>query len=451
MLIRTELKKRVPRQVWPFLRKIDKLIIYFTYIIFSIRRSYQRKKLYLTHPYPQSVPIFSSKIQFNTESGCDVETILSSAGLVCQSGRHSVYIGRKADICRINDDITKDYPANIGLKIIKSRQLAPDNTPYYTSTEIAPASTYWSMTAVGSMEEKKAVANLLYTQGVAPRFYDLIKIQSENNSYHYAFVVEHINGSVLHGREGEHFISHFKEVLSLFGMDTISITEHSDLRPPLFRNNIICGTEGARYVDIQNFVLSDLEIVRTIERDFLLYFLQSSEHTVTIITETESGRLDWESYSKNVDFLSGILECNDISINDSVIFTQSNLAVFFLPYFLHRGAFWVHILEPKNTALNNWIFLNGFTRFSFGVNTQAFDWLFQAAFHTKLYVIIIDKNSQIAANDIIELFDYILVFSNFAKSKEAINDMFSAYGFCLKFSHHFRQKFYVHLLEGRYK
>ncbi len=446
MQIRAELKKRIPRQVWPFLRKIDKYLIYVTYIILFIRRSYQRKKLNLTHPYPQSVPVFPSEIQFNTESGIDLESILSTAGLICYSGRHSVYIGRKADICQINGDITKDYPANIGLKIIKSRQLAPDNTPYYTSSEIAPASTYWSMTAVGSMEEKKAVANLLYTQGVAPRVYDLIKILSENKAYHYAFVVEHINGSVLHGREGEHFISHFKEVLSLFGMDTISITEHSDLRPPVFRNNIICGTEGARYIDIQNFVLSDSELVRTIERDFLLNFLQSSDQTATIFTETESGRFDWESYSKSVDILSGILECNDISINEFVIFTQSNLAVFFLPYLLHLGAPWVHILEPKNTAIANWMFLNGFSRFSFGVNMQAFDWLFQESFHTKSYVIIIDEKTHIAVNDIIKLFDYILVLSNFAKLDEAINDEFSAYGFSLKYSNNFNQKFYVHLL-----
>jgi hypothetical protein len=74
------------------------------------------------------------------------------------------------------------------------------------------------------MAEKKAVANLLYSQGVAPRVYDLIKLQSENGAFHYAFVVEHIDGEVLHGSRRRALLLHVSgRRCPVIGMDTISI------------------------------------------------------------------------------------------------------------------------------------------------------------------------------------------------------------------------------------
>ena len=442
MQIRAEFKKRVPRQFWPFFRKIDKHIIYLTYLILSIRRYYQRKRLNLNQPYPQSVPVFVSKIQFSTDSGKDLESLLSAAGLTCHSGRHSVYIGREPDLSRINDSIIENYPGNVGLKIIKSRQSASDNSPYYTSSELAPASTYWSMTAIGSMAEKKAVSNLLYSQGVAPRVYDLIKLQSENGAYHYAFVVEHINGDILYGPEGEQFIVRFKEALSLYGMDTISIEEHSDLRPPEFRNNIISGAEGARYVDIQNFVLSDPAATKAIERNFL----QRSGQIGTCFTEAGSGRFDWKNYSKYADNLNVIFECYDIPINKFVIFIQPKSAVLFLPCLLNLGARWVHILEKRDNALSNWFFLNGFSRFSFGDNKQDFDWLFQPASSSTYHVLVIDDEIQFVGNSIVDLFDCILVHSSNSIVDEDLHDKLLALGFCLKSFNHIKKNSYVHVL-----
>ncbi len=48
------------------------------------------------------------------------------------------------------------------------------------------------MYAVGSMLEQAVVSNLLNGQGVAPKVYDIIRLESGDGSWRYAYVVQPI-------------------------------------------------------------------------------------------------------------------------------------------------------------------------------------------------------------------------------------------------------------------
>ena len=167
MQIRAELKKVIPACLWPTMRVIDKYIIYLTYIYLSVKRSYQRKRLHFVGTIVPEIPQFTCELLERVADGSELLSVLEGAGISCLSGRHSVYISDRKAIGLLNSEIADRYPGQIGLKIIKSRQISPDGTPFYTSAELAPASTRWSMRAVGSMAEKTVVSNLLNSEGVA--------------------------------------------------------------------------------------------------------------------------------------------------------------------------------------------------------------------------------------------------------------------------------------------
>jgi len=112
------------------------------------------------------------------------------------------------------------------------------------------------MYAVGSMLEQAVVSNLLNGQGVAPKVYDIIRLESGDGSWRYAYVVQPIKRWSCDGQGRGKVYYSVQNALKRFGMKTISIQEHCDLRPPEFRHNIRSDSTGTYYVDIQNFVLS---------------------------------------------------------------------------------------------------------------------------------------------------------------------------------------------------
>ncbi len=252
---RAGLKNIVPVRAWPLFRFFDRYLINALYVYFAAKRFFAARRRVRHHLVEQSIPAFASGIDLGGEPGVDLADQLKKAGLRFKSGRHSVYLDDPADIARINPDILTRYPERTALKLIKSREMSPDSTPYYTSHRLAPASTWFSMVAVGSMLEKAVISNLLHEEGLAPRVYDIIRLESGDGGRQYAFLVQPVLGEVVTGEEGTRFVNRFKAVMERMGMETISIREHCDLRPPDFRHNIVADESGTFYVDIQNFVM----------------------------------------------------------------------------------------------------------------------------------------------------------------------------------------------------
>lgn len=371
MEIRNKLKRILPEPLWPYFRRIDKHIVDATYFYLSFRRDFKRKKINPGHHLSQQIYTFRTQLSFGSGPGDKLEQLLKEEGITCRSGRHSVYIFLQEDIRKIHKNISKYYPGPIGLKLIKSRQIAPDNTPYYTSSILAPASSAWSMKAVGSMEEKKAVCNLLHLKKVAPQVYDIVRIESQDGSFHFAFVVQHIDGDVLHGEEGLTFIARFKKILDSFGMETISITEHCDLRPPEFRNNIINNENGTWYVDIQNFVLGDKSFVQSIEKDAINYLSRKSNVVGKLILTGSGGTIDWEEYKRiNHIIFEALLQVGIRAENSFIIFGTHSMWQFSAFFALYSGALWCHFTKGSE-ALIKVLFLYGYTRFSYDSQSGA--------------------------------------------------------------------------------
>lgn len=365
MEIRNKLKRILPEILWPYFRRIDKHIVNVTYLYLSFRRDFKRINTSPGRHPSQQIFTFRTQLSFGPDPGDKLEQLLKEEGITCRSGRHSVYIFLKKDIRKIHKNISNYYPGPIGLKLIKSRQVSPDNTPYYTSSILAPASTAWSMKAIGSIEEKKAVCNLLHLKKVAPRVYDIVKIESQDGSFHFAFVVQHIDGDVLHGEEGLIFIDRFKKVLDSFGMETISITEHSDLRPPEFRNNIISNENGTWYVDIQNFVLGDKSFVHSIEKDALNYLSKQSNAVGKLFLTSRGDTIDWEEYKRlNHIFFEALVQIGVSAENAFIIFGTHSMWQFSALFALYSGALWCHFTKGSE-ALIKVLFLYGYTRFSY--------------------------------------------------------------------------------------
>lgn len=353
--IRGSLKSIIPEALWPLLRFFDKYLINSLYVYFFLKRSLFRifNKRHSLKPQPISYQY--SHIEFGSYPGDSLESHLEAAQIQFKSGRHSVYIESYEDIAKINPELTDKYPDSVALKLIKSQEISPDTTPYYTSHKLAPASTWFSMVAIGSMLEQAVVSNLLSEQNVAPRVYDIVHFRSESGSWRYAFVVQPIIGEVVTGNAGIEFVSHFKKVLKQFGMETISIAEHCDLRPPEFRHNIIGDTNGIYYVDMQNFVLASKgfgdDLLFTMEQRKLNNQRETGKTSIELVRNP--GNFDTFFQSCGLDIES--LVCIDLFVEDESLAIAA----------LSSGCMWCHLARYENdiSFVMKCLFYQGYSRF----------------------------------------------------------------------------------------
>lgn len=343
---RKKLKGLVPETTWPLLRWFDKQLIYCLYIWLWAKRVlvYPRIPVCTKCFGSQSIAKFPVTVDYNSAQPGSFFSQLKSQGYTVFEGRHSIYLGDSDDIEQFCPGLLKRYPKGVGLKIVKSQAISNDSTPYYTSCKIAPASTWFSMRAVGSMLEKMTVSNLLYLEGVAPRVYDIVQLTTNQGIRHYAFVVEHVQGAVLTGSSASEFMKSFKRALNVNGMETISIKEHRDLRPPEYNRNIVSGDCLTCYVDIQNFVLLDKERVEKVVGKMKKY-LWSLDTYQTILKSIEK---------------------TGVSFQDLKILLLGNYSAGLLPAVLSNGARWCSAILQDEDVLESYekaLYLYGMSRF----------------------------------------------------------------------------------------
>ena len=253
--MREILKSLLPGRIRFFLRAQN----YKDLLLFS---SFCCKRLWrfvaslpVSAPPRQSIPLSQCCIdEQEYPDGCELSDFLSSCNISFNQGRHCIYISDQAAIQNLAPDLIDRYPDNFALKIIKSREMSSDGTPYYTSRKNAPATNYVSMVAVGTVLEKVVISNILATYNYAPHVYDLIQIVI-NDVCHFALVVEHISGDCLTGEQGQGFIENFKKALQCQDIEIVAVKRNKDFQPPQFNLNIIGSTAGPKYIDIQNFAL----------------------------------------------------------------------------------------------------------------------------------------------------------------------------------------------------
>lgn len=374
--IRAGLKKLIPAVLWPFFRAIDKYVIDGLYIYFAIRHFWARGTVRHIHPLSQSISRVDSQIHLGAVTAPDnLVQRFKKEQFDFQSGRHSVYIFRLEEIARINPVLLQRYPHPFGLKIIKSREMSADSsTPYYTSRKLAPASSWFSMLAVGSVKEKIVISNLLYGEKVAPRVYDLLKLESADGGWQYALVVQHVAGPVVTGQEGMRFIARFRAALDKFGLQTISIKEHCDLRPPDFRHNIVRGRHHACYVDIQNFVMFRRAFLREVflKADHFKALDTAPAILDTLMEASQKQQRDLDLFQRNCSLLHRFFEQHGLALEHRVLVDMSNGCGLFAMCCLHLGARWCIMVREERIARWLYLFLTllGFSRFQIVSSTD---------------------------------------------------------------------------------
>ena len=348
MELRAALKKVVPENIWPVLRWCDKYIVYCVYVWLWVKRKLAYPiipiPVHSGSPFFQSINIFFLSAEYQCAESEQILARLRDNGKDVREGRHSVYLYLENDIYRFCPDLLTRYPGGFGLKIIKSQIDSKDSTPYYTSSQNAPASTWFSMRAVGSTLEKMTVSNVLYLEGVAPRVYDLVRLTTNTGVVFSALIVQHVPGSILKGTPAHEFMTIFTAALRSNGVETVSIKEHRDLRGPEFNCNIVSGKEGACYVDIQNFVLTNKKMIR------------KSQNYMN------SQLLSYDMYQEVIEYLE---TANVHPENRNILLAGDSLAGL-LPRFLQSGAGWCSLGLFDHECIKEYekaLFLHGISRF----------------------------------------------------------------------------------------
>ena len=400
------LKKHVPEKTWPLLRWCDRQITYCVYVWLWVKRHLIYPVLPINSDFfaIQSIDSYLLSEEYQDITLEKILIKLRIQGKDILEGRHSVYLHEIDDIEQFCPTLLGKYPPGIGLKIIKSQVISRDSTPYYTSSSNAPASTWFSMRAVGSMLEKMTVSNLLYLEGVAPRVYDIIELRSWNKIVFYAFVVQHIPGPVLTGKPADEFMTMFKSALSANGMSTISIKEHRDLRGPEYNRNIVQGRDSAYYVDIQNFALAEKSTINKFKNAIEGYPFSS-----------EKSRHVAES-----------LDREGAVLKDKNILAIGNHSSGVLPYALSSGSSWCTSgLDQENglVEFQRVLYLYGFSRFDLVTLGSGFNQISSNSMRSSINIVLVDGSSLPRFEGImckLPSLESIILFSNKEKTDLAV-------------------------------
>jgi hypothetical protein len=366
-MVVTRLKQMVPKPIKRLFRKRELLHMGYVVRRFVHGLRYGSGARVLV----QQVPSFDSGVAFASSE--EIAATLARAGIAYAEGHHTVYVHREEDVRRIHPSLAERYPQPFGLKIIKSREMAPDGTPYYTSHRIGPSSTPMTMRGVGSAREKMVISNLLSLRGVAPRTFDLIRLQSGAASA-FALVVRHVGGEIVRGPEAEAFVERFMRVLDEEGISILGLEKnrpHADFTPPDFRNNVLADASGTYYVDIQNFAIfgngtRNEELLETIGEK--THFgsgraFRSSRYAYQSVPGlSRSGKRDMQY---RIAQIRGFLGEHGFSVRDrTVLDVGCNLGVLLMNA-LDQGARWGVGLDTPQVApvTRRFLFQQGFSRF----------------------------------------------------------------------------------------
>jgi hypothetical protein len=367
--LRTFLKTKIPTSIWPILRFFDKYLIYLMYCGYLIRRK-RKERFYPPLPFAcqQSVFSFESNCFSKQPESEMLSNIFHNSGFHFFEGQHSIYLYRESDIKKINPLLAEFYPYPIGLKIIKGTELSSDQTPYYTSFKLAPDTTRVGMRAVGSMKEKAFISNLLNLNGVAPRVYDIIKLNFGWQSY-FAFVVQPIQGEIVTGKEGSAFVSKLRRVLEEKGIEVLGHKEHCDFQPPEFRNNIIADETGVYYVDVQNFVMFSnayqKKLANALQKKSIKRPMSDRDGHVALLAQPNSRKLSNENLKIYFSELNEFFEQYNVNLKNNTLLDIGCNWGFFIMFALSRNARWCVGLDTDAMidTTRQLLYEKGFMRF----------------------------------------------------------------------------------------
>lgn len=342
MTIREDIKKSIPEKARYFLRLDNYRDLFFYISILFKRLFFYCFSIPSRYPLKQVINTISVELNLLKKNDFNIALSLRESGFSFQEGRHCVYLSDKDDLTRLLGDVVSNYPQPVGLKIIKSKEISPDGTPFYTSARNAPASNSITMRAVGSLLEKVIISNILSLSGFAPRVYDLIRFKISGCQF-FGIIVQHIDGDQVTGKAGLDFMDSFRRILKKENVTIVAVKRNKDFQPPDFNHNIYSSPGGAVYIDIQNFGIFPKK-----GNSYPARFLRLN-------SKLKSAPKSFELF----------LSDQKVDLKGGVIFDMGCPSGLFTSLALSLGAFWSYILtqNEEGEKVKRFLFENGFSRF----------------------------------------------------------------------------------------
>lgn len=213
-------------------------------------------------PWQEVLPVQSPRTI--TVPGIEVTTAdslidhLRSARIAYSEGSHAIYLSPASLRLTAFKSLAEDYPSDAGLKIIKN-QGGIDESSYLLSSTKGDSRIHLAM--VHGHRHLSLVANLLYAKGVGPRLYDLVNLKLGDQIWT-AYVVQDIGRQVPTVSECEAGIQTLRQ-LDAEGTIRVMLPEgfaDEEFECPSCCNNALVDSDGQfKYIDFQNFLLSDYE------------------------------------------------------------------------------------------------------------------------------------------------------------------------------------------------
>ena len=306
---------------------------------------------------------------------------LKQAGLPCGTGGHAVYLPPETIQKTPFREVSKYYPCNTGLKIVKH----PGGLAESVYVSNGEGESRLHLKLIHNLRHLTLVANLLHVNGVGPRLHDLVELQCNNNLWT-AFVVEHVAQPLTSMEVCEKGI---KTIRDLERRNLVMIIlpegfEDAEFQCPDCSGNAFMTADGEfRYIDFQNFALTGYgEYLKSIalEAGEASHFGDQSI--------LRGGRYLYQSVpgvplpgkrnpEVSMQVLRKLMDQAGVSVENRLVLDIGCNVGMMMAQYLKRGALWCHgwdqeVVVPHTEKL---LYALGCTRFSTtgGVITESID------------------------------------------------------------------------------
>ncbi|HKG99008.1 MAG TPA: hypothetical protein VKA97_14400, partial [Pyrinomonadaceae bacterium] len=316
---------------------------------------------------------------------------LRQSGLTYGAGGHAVYLPPETVQKTPFRELSKSYPCNAGLKIVKHPGGLSESVYVYNGK----GASRLHLRLIHNLRHLTLVANLLYVHGVGSKLHDLVELQCNNNLWT-AFVVEHVAQPVTSMDVCEKGI---KAIRDLEQRNLVKIIlpagfDDEEFQPPDCSGNAFMTDDGEfRYIDFQNFALTSYgEFLKAVA----LEAAEASHFGDKSILR--GGRYLYQSVpgvalpgKRNVEtrmqVLVELMNTAGLSVKDRLVLDIGCNIGMMMAQYLKLGALWCHgwdheVVVPHTEKL---LYALGCTRFSTtgGVITQSIDLQGHLAPHLK--------------------------------------------------------------------
>ncbi len=306
---------------------------------------------------------------------------LKQAGLPYGTGGHAIYLPPETIQKTPFRELSKYYPCNSGLKILKHPGGLAESVYVYNGE----GESRIHLKLIHNLRHLTLVANLLHVNGVGPRLHDLVELQCNNNLWT-AFVVEHVAQPLTSREVCEKGIKTIRD-LEQRNLVMIILPEGFDdgeFKCPDCSGNAFMTADGEfRYIDFQNFALPGYgEYLKSVA----LEAAEASHFGDKSILR--GGRYLYQSVpgvalpgkrhpEKRMQVLRKLMNQAGVSVENRLVLDIGCNVGMMMAQYLKHGALWCHgwdqeVVVPHTEKL---LYTLGCTRFSTtgGVITQSID------------------------------------------------------------------------------